>query len=507
MQKIISSFTILFLLSNVSFSQPRQGTVEMDAIAFVRDSGKIQVELYYSIVQGALQFEQKGNSWVAMLDARAEIWHDGHVITGEDIKKEKVFKGSKSSLDSAKSSLLLDGTVLTGNIQSNDEAVLIFRSKNEKRVQVSDTIRRNFFAPVIQKEKFFLSGIELATSLTQTSDSKNPFEKVGFIITPNPSKLFGVSNSKLNYYTELYIPSEAVSASGSCTIVTRVLDGQKHEMFSNSHMQILAAKTVPLVGSIDVDGLPTDSYILEIVVKSGEKIEATMQKVFFFDSGMKMSEEHPDVSSEALDEETIYTVSDLSRIAELELQEKGDQAMYLSTNDQAKAWKKLKNKLETDEENEQSAASDMKSNVTKQKEDDIQAQRKFLFYFWRMKDKEENSSSPLLAYRVYYRHVDEVNKKFTYQKTPGWETDFGRIYLKFGAPDERNVTSVLHSVDAKPYIIWVYVDKTIRLMNGTHAEFDFVDKQGGGKFILVHSNVQGETYEPDWYSQEAARTH
>ncbi len=508
MQKIIITFIILLSLHVSSVAQPPQGTVEMDAIAFVRDSGKIQAEIYYSIIQGALRFEQKGNIWTAPINVRAELWQDRHVIAARDIKKEKVFSGTKSSLDNASGSLILDGTVLTANIKSNDVAVLIFQSVDDKGKQLFDTIKRNIFVPVISKEIFYLSGVELANSLTSATDHSSPFEKVGYVIIPNPSKVFSTSNSKLNYYTELYIPMADISSSERCEVITQVLDGQKHEMFSNSHGQQLAATTIPLVGSIDVDGLPTDSYTLEIEIKRGGKVVAAIQKVFFYDSGMKLSEEQNEVPSAALDEESIYLSSDISRMTDLELEEKGEQAMYIGKNEQAKAWKKLKQKLELAE-------------TPAAKEAIITDEKRFLFNFWRTKDKEQAASSPLSAYRTFYRHVDDANKKFTYQKTPGWETDFGRIYLTYGAPDERNIRSELHSVDAKPYIVWQYNDINIHVLssdrspteatkviiNYNYPTFIFVDKQGGGKFVLVHSNVQGEVYETDWYIQEAATTH
>lgn len=505
MQKIIISSFIFLSFCSLAHAQ---GTVEMDAIAFVRDSGKVQVEIYYSILQGALEFENKGSTWVAPIHARAEIWQDGQAIAAQDINKEKIFTGTEAALKDSKGSLILDGVALKAGLRSTGEAVLIFRSKNSKGADVFDTIDRKFFVPHATADKFFLSGIEFAGNLTPSSDRTNPFEKVGYIITPNPSKVFGATNSKLNYYTELYIPKSAVSSSESCEIITHVFDGQKHEMFSNSHRQYLAGSTIPLIGSIDIDGLPTDSYVLEIIVKRGENIEASMQKLFFYDSGMKLSEDEDDAPSKALvDEELVFASSDISKMTELELQEKGDQAMYLGNNEQVKAWKKLKKQMEYDQQITVGPTDSAKVNAANQREKDAVSQRRFLFQFWRAKDKQLGSKVELQAYHDYYKHVDEVNKKFTYQKTAGWKTDFGRVYLTYGAADERNITSELHNIGAKPYIIWKYYDKNLRLLSGSTAQFVFVDKQGGGKFVLVHSNVQGEVYEPDWYSQEAQRTN
>jgi GWxTD domain-containing protein len=523
MLKIIALFLTIMAFGANAFAQSQRGTVEMDVIAFVRDSGKIQTEIYYSIIEAALLFEQKGDSWVAPINGRAELWHDGVAVDKQDIKKEKTFTGTKAALDSQLNSLVLSGVVLRGNIRSDDVAALIFQTKNQTGTTVFDTIKRKVVVPAIDKNTFFLGGIELANTLLATGDRSNPFEKVGYIITPNPSKVYTTDNSKLCYYTELYSPPANVSASASVEVITKVLDGQRHEMFSNSHRQVLAATTIPLIGSVDIDGLPSDSYILEVDVKNGSTVVAMMQKSFFYDSGMKLSEDQSDLAAtSALDEDIVFSSSDLSRMSRMELEEKGDQSMYVGRNDQAKVWKNLKIKLEADADQEGSVSSDTaKSRVRKQTEEDLMKERRFLFAFWRDKDREQGAKSPFQAYNVYFKHVEEVNRKYTHQKTPGWETDFGRIYLAYGAPDERNIKLELHNIDAKPYIVWQYITNTIHLtstdrsasepsqlgINYNYPTFVFVDRQGGGKFVLVHSNVQGEVYDQNWYTEEALQTH
>ena len=51
-------------------------------------------------------------------------------------------------------------------------------------------------------------------------------------------------------------------------------------------------------------------------------------------------------------------------------------------------------------------------------------------------------------------------------------------------------------IETKPYIIWEYDhNPSISLMSGgQRAQFIFLDRQGQGDFVLVHSNVVGETY-------------
>jgi len=489
MQKFVARSFFFLVLTGLYFNAFAQGFVQMDAIAFARDSGKTQVEMYYTVAQGAMPFVEKPDGWHVTINARAELWENGHVLAASTIKKEKLVKGSRAAFDSSKRDLILDGVALTAAVKTGGEAALIFLFNNEKGKETADTITRSFLAPITSKDKYVMGGIEFATSLKATSDRSNPFEKVGFVITPNPSKLFGVGNTKLNYYSELNTPAPVTLS--DCEIITRVLSGDKHLMFSNTHRQALLAPVTPIIGSIDIDGLPSDSYILQLEVKSGTLFDALAEKQFFFDDGMNVSEEsNESVNKQALDEENIYAVSGIANMAEMEVLEKGNQAMYIAKTDQQKTWKQLKEKSEVSSEN------------SPEKQKNIAEERKFLYAFWREKDIEKGSRMPLSAFHEYYRLVDEANKKFTIMKTPGWETDFGRIYLKYGAPEERNIDKQLHSINAKPYISWTYFDKNIKLFTGNHPLFIFVDRRGGGKFELVHSNALGETYEPDWYSRE-----
>ena len=184
MRKTIGIITSLCISSFVH----AQGTVEMDAVAFARDSGKTQVEIYYSILQGSLRSEEKNGEWIIPINARVDVWQDGKVLARQDIHKEKSFKGTKAGFDSSNRSLILDGAAMSVSMKTLGEAVLILFTKNAQGAEIADTIHRNFVVPSIIPGHFILGGIELASSVSQTGDRSNPFEKFGYLIMPNPSR-------------------------------------------------------------------------------------------------------------------------------------------------------------------------------------------------------------------------------------------------------------------------------------------------------------------------------
>jgi hypothetical protein len=112
------------------------------------------------------------------------------------------------------------------------------------------------------------------------------------------------------------------------------------------------------------------------------------------------------------------------------------------------------------------------------------------------------------AYRTFKARVEKANKDYSYQKTPGWKSGRGRVYITYGPPTRVQTTSF--DAAYKPYIIWQYdPDPYIRILPGSstagYAEFDFVDRMGGGYYYLVSANVIGESYDANWLSDEALR--
>lgn len=102
----------------------------------------------------------------------------------------------------------------------------------------------------------------------------------------------------------------------------------------------------------------------------------------------------------------------------------------------------------------------------------------YLRKFWSKHNYDE------LAPRFEYadRHFSEGNKL-------GSKTDRGRIYIKYGEPDEIE-RSTMGAEEVKPYEHWQYY-------NG--LEFIFVDVRGTNEYLLVWTNSHGERNKPFLY--------
>ena len=72
----------------------------------------------------------------------------------------------------------------------------------------------------------------------------------------------------------------------------------------------------------------------------------------------------------------------------------------------------------------------------------------------------------------------------------GISSDMGRVYIIYGSPvDIERQSSMLSSAQAVE--IWSYA------VDG-RTDFVFIDRDGDGKFVLVHSTHRNEYSNPDW---------
>jgi GWxTD domain-containing protein len=81
------------------------------------------------------------------------------------------------------------------------------------------------------------------------------------------------------------------------------------------------------------------------------------------------------------------------------------------------------------------------------------------------------------------------SRRFATNFREGWQTDRGRVYIRYGAPGD--VESEPLQVDAMPYEKWIYYSQ------GTEV-FIFADRDGTGNYVQIYSTVVGETSYPNW---------
>jgi GWxTD domain-containing protein len=117
---------------------------------------------------------------------------------------------------------------------------------------------------------------------------------------------------------------------------------------------------------------------------------------------------------------------------------------------------------------------------------------RFIEYFWRLRDPDPDTEAN--EYReAYYERIAYVNEHFT-SGIPGYKTDRGRIYLKYGKPDEvdshpaggayeLDLSEGGGSTSTYPFERWFYRD----IPGRSGAQLEFVDPTGTGEYRLARN--------------------
>ena len=108
-----------------------------------------------------------------------------------------------------------------------------------------------------------------------------------------------------------------------------------------------------------------------------------------------------------------------------------------------------------------------------------EGKKAFLERFWRTID-----------YYTIAERFEYVKEHFRHGNTPGRETDRGRIYIKYGPPDEIDRPMPMEHQESRPYEHWQYA-------NG--EQFIFVDLRGANNYVLVWTNALSERSQPTLY--------
>ena len=147
----------------------------------------------------------------------------------------------------------------------------------------------------------------------------------------------------------------------------------------------------------------------------------------------------------------------------------------------------------------------------------LNEKQEFLYRFWQTREPLDVEG----AWEKYKQRIEYVNKAFAWPRTKGYQTDRGRVYLQYGAPDfvrdEKNFVSVrgINSgvrnpnaesmqdvgivsegqINYLPYQLWRY-----NSLPGDEPNrcFIFWDEFRSGFYKLLNSNAKGEVRDSMW---------
>lgn len=347
----------------------------------------------------------------------------------------------------------------------NSLALLVKPGIYSARMTVIDAVskaRGEFFydkmivEPAI-KDKLSIGGKCLAYNITRApaghTSENDRLVKNGLRVLCNPLGIFGATDTVAYFYAELYNLQYDPETPSTFQLAFKVLD-EKGEVYSDLGYKSVekGGSTAVIAQPIDITYWPTGVYYLQVKAADPLSAQSDSQQV-------------------AISIMTPETVARAAGVSEryhdpydtLALDVQLNLVYYLLTPVEKEALKGL----------------------------NAQGKSTFLKQYWR--DHDSDPTTPFNETRLEELNRYEFsNNRFSTntEKTDGWKSDRGRIYMTYGPWEERD--DVESPRVGNPFEVWYY--HSIR----EGAVFVFEDLQGFRDYTLVHSNVEGERHDSDW---------
>ncbi len=323
----------------------------------------------------------------------------------------------------------------------------------------------NFRAPLSVRfpDKLYLSEVQLLRSFRR-DETESPFTKNGFFLEPLPFNFYEQGATRLAFYAEIYRSNKSMVPDADY-LVRYFIEEEKGNgiktLVSTGSQRKKPTEIDALLVQMDISKLESGNYSLTVETRNADNELLASRSLTFQRSNPFIEFKENEITDELLlqqftqnlDEKQLkYTLAALSPIV------LGDDA-------------------------------EMLNNVNRGK--DLKNKRYFIFrHFVR-----ENPNNPELAYKKYMALANAVHDKFKSGFRYGFETDRGRAYLRFGAPDD--LVHVEDESGASPYEIWIYYNfpKTRQ----SNVKFLFYNPSLAGEdYITLHSTARGEIQDPKW---------
>ena len=296
------------------------------------------------------------------------------------------------------------------------------------------------------------SSVELVDFAIESKEN-NRFTKSGFYILPLLKNYFNKEMNNLPFYTEIY------GAKGSILFERQVINAETGQVYPALTLKdtLLPEAVIPLLQQIDITDLPSGTYQCQLSAKdqqTGQTCKQSFDLERFNDSEIAF-----DIASMVLDpafqasihsDSVAYYLESLIPIAK---------------------------------------PGELRSLIELLKQKDEAPMRQHLQAFW----YQTAGAKAYEQWIAYQAQVRSVEKYYANNYMEGFETDRGRVYLKYGQPNSIVVKE--SSPSEYPYEIWTY-DK-IGIFSNRRFVFYNPDLVTNNHRLL-HSDMVGELRNPAW---------
>ena len=313
----------------------------------------------------------------------------------------------------------------------------------------------------IPVDSVWLSDIQLVESYAKTI-KPGPLSKGGYDLVPHISEFFGSDENKLIFYNESY-NSLGVLGEGEKYLmkfhIEELNSSRTIEQFTGFEKSNSAMANV-FMKEIDISELPNGAYRLVIEARDRENnlLAIKSQEFIRANPGLAVNLNNIDL-----------------------LVTEGTFTQGYKNKDSLTEHIRALRPISAEREKQYS------ENVIK--EGDFELMKQYFLSFW----LNRSSANPQEAWEKYRSEVIKVQKEFASSIKRGYNTDRGRVYLQYGAPDNRTIST--YEPSAYPYEIWQYY----KINNQSNRRFVFYNPDlVTNDYTLIHSDALGEIMNDQW---------
>lgn len=307
--------------------------------------------------------------------------------------------------------------------------------------------------------KINFSDVEFIEDAYKTEE-KNNFVKNGFFMLPYLTNYFPPETDKIAFYTELYNTDKVLTAGEDFMITYTISDYDSGRRYADlfKYHRLKASPVNPVIGYLPIETLPSGNYNLEMYLINKENDTIHSNVVFF--------QRRNDIQVASLTNADIQI--DKSFMAYID----EDSIPYF-----------LNSLMPISPRYEYESIRALLSSK------DTLAMKKYFYAYW----LETSPSNPQMGWEKYKQQVYYAEKMFGTQIKHGFETDRGRIHLKYGSPN--SVIDRPNEPSAYPYQIWHYH----RIGQRSNIRFVFYNPDlVTNDYPMLHSDMQGELQNYRW---------
>lgn len=337
------------------------------------------------------------------------------------------------------------------------EIQLADNNKTVKAVPYTQQIEVDFPA-----DKPSFSGIELIQSYSK-ANSHGELTKAGYDLKPHVYTFFPPSEKKMIFYCEVY-NADKLFGKDQKYILSYGIEAFENgmQLIDFSKIRKEGTKDISIVlAELNIENLATGNYNLFVEIRNQQNEVIAARKLFFQRSNPSAQMALTDIKTAEIGNTFVEKYTNIDTLKE-----------YINST--------------------YPIASGLEKSFIRGtlKKSDLKTMQQYFYTFW----QERDPVNPEKRWLAYQQEVMKVQANFGTPVKKGYQTDRGRVYLLYGAPNARE--GHYNEPSSYPYEIWQYytLNKTQRNKKFVFYSQDMVTAD----FTLMHSDAIGEIYEPSW---------